>query len=79
MARIAVTQKQRPNNKNTFDVVQEKEARRVYLRNLSSRHEVTIMWDINEATIRDGVFSLKIGDKEALLSAEEFRRFLRWV
>ena len=79
MARIAVTQTQRPNNKTSFDVVEEKQAQRAHLRNLGTRHAVTFMWDINDATIKDGVFSLKIGDKEALLSAEEFRRFLRWV
>lgn len=79
MARIAVTQKQRPNNKTAFDVVEEKEKTQVHLRNLGTRHNVLFTWDINEDTVRDGVFSIKIDDKEALISAEEMRRFLRWV
>jgi hypothetical protein len=38
-----------------------------------------MFWDMNEAATEDGVFIMKIGDKQAYLSAEELRRFLRWV
>jgi hypothetical protein len=40
---------------------------------------VGIAWNLNEATERDAVFKIKLGDEVAYLSKEEVIRCLRWV
>lgn len=61
------------------DVVEERQRKGTILRNYGGGGRVTMEWDLSEESIRDQIFKLKIGDKEAYLDAEEFRRFLRWV
>lgn len=72
-------QTQRTNNKTAWDVTQERDACQARLFNYANGNKVEMFWDMNEATKRDGIFLLKVGDKEAMISAEEMRRFLRWL
>jgi hypothetical protein len=76
---IQTTETQRPNNRTSWDVKTERDSRRARLINLGNSNKVEMFWDMNEAATEDGVFIMKIGDKQAYLSAEELRRFLRWV
>lgn len=77
--RVSATQKLRKNNKTTFDVLEEKNAKKMRLLNFKSGDRVEIIWDINKEAIEDGMFIMKVGDKEVILNAEEVRRAIRWV
>ena len=81
MKKTRVSQKQRlrENNKTSWDVIKERDAQKARLLNFSNGNTVEIFWDLNEAAIADRMFKMRIGDKEAILNAEEVRRFLRWV
>ena len=81
MKKTRVSQKQRlrENNKTSWDVIKERDAQKARLLNFSNGNTVEIFWDLNEAAIQDRMFKMRIGDKEAILNAEEVRRFLRWV
>ena len=78
-SRVSQIQKLRTNNKTTFDVLEEKNAKKMRLLNFKSGDRVEIIWDINKQAIEDGMFIMKVGDKEVILNAEEVRRAIRWV
>ena len=77
--RVNATQKLRKNNKTSFDVVEERDAKKARLLNFSNGNRVEVFWDLNPQSIEDGMFLMKIDDKEAILNAEEVRRMIRWV
>lgn len=77
--RISSEQKLRKNNKTTFDVLEERDAKKMRLLNFKTSDAVEVIWDINDQAKEDGMFILKIGDKEVILNAEEVRRAIRWV
>jgi len=79
MEKIQTKQKLRPNNKSTYDVIVERDSNRARLLNYSTGDKVEMIWNMNEAAEKDGIFILKVGDREVMLRAEEFRRYLRWV
>lgn len=72
-------QTQRENNKTAWDVTHERDSHKARLHNYSNSNKVEMFWAMNESCLKDGIFLLKIGDKQAMISAEEMRRFLRWV
>lgn len=78
-SRVSQIQKLRTNNKSTWDVVEERDAHKARLLNFSTPHKVEIYWGLNEDMTRDQMVKLKIGDKEAIVHAEELRRMLRWA
>lgn len=49
------------------------------LHDLSHRHKVEMIWDLNEDAITDQVFILRVDDYEVMLDAEQLQRYLRWV
>ncbi len=58
---------------------QVKKAPRGILRDYSLQHRVEMNWDLNEESIRDRVFRLKVDNYEVLLDAEELLRYVRLV
>ena len=78
-SRISQIQKLRENNKSSWDVVEERDAHKARLLNFSTKHTAEVYWGLNEDMIKDGMIKLKIGDKEAIVNAEELRRFIRWA
>lgn len=58
---------------------EQRKKTRAPLKDYGMNHIVEVMWDINEETIRDKIFILRIDDTEVLLDAEELQRLLRWV
>lgn len=79
----------RATRRTGFDKMKERDAGWGDVRNYYEG-KVSIEWNIEggqrkredyEAftTIPDGMFVLHIGDKSALLDAEEFRKLFRWV
>ena len=79
MARISNLPELRKNNRTVQDVKQERDSGKARLLNFGTKHAVEMAWGMNQDTIDDQIFILKIGDNEAWLSAEEMQRFLRWV
>lgn len=77
--RISSEQKLRKNNKTTFDVLEERDAKKMRLLNFKSGEVVEVIWDFNKQATEDGMFIMKVGDKEVILNAEEVRRAIRWV
>lgn len=57
----------------------QKEKRHGVLKDYTLQHRVEIRWDMNDESIRDRMFILKVGDNEVILDAEELHRYLRWV
>lgn len=78
-SRVSQIQKLRTNNKTTWDVVEERDAHKARLLNFSNGNTVEVFWGLNEDMTRDGMIKMKIGDKEAILNAEEVRRMIRWA
>ena len=78
-SKIGDLTKLRHNNKNTFQVLNERNSGKAPLLNFKNGNRVEIQWGMNEATVADQIFILKIDDKEAWLSSEDIQRFLRWV
>lgn len=72
-------EKMRRNNQTVWDVVTERDSKHARLLNYSTSHKVEIFWGMNENMVADRMFVIKVGDNEAILNAEEMRRFLRWV
>ena len=79
MSIVATRQKEKPNNKNTWDVTHERDAHRATIRNLGTRHKVEIFWGENEAMSQDEVVRLRIGGHDAYISVEELLRYTRWA
>lgn len=78
--RISQKEKLRENNKTSWDVVQERDSRRARLLTFGGNTtRVEITWDLNQDAIRDRMFKIQVGDKYAIINAEEMRRFIRWV
>lgn len=55
------------------------ERKRANVRDYSLNHRVEIRWDLNDESIRDQMFILRLDDLEVVLDAEEVMRYLRWV
>lgn len=47
------------------------------LKDLSGNHNVRIFWDMNDDSIEDQIFILKVDDKEVYLMKQEMLRYLR--
>lgn len=78
-SKIENLNKIRPNNKTVRQVRNERDAGQARLINFKSAKPVEMQWGMNDSTVQDQVFILKIGKEEAWLSAEDMQRFLRWV
>lgn len=51
-----------------------------HLKDHSNQHLVEITWDLNEDTIRDKIFCMRIdGETEIYLDAEEVEHYIRFV
>jgi hypothetical protein len=70
--------KARKVNKTVGDVKAERDAGRIELINYGGK-SLRMEWGWNEAAITDRMVKVIIGDEEAIISAEEFMRFLRWA
>lgn len=79
MARRPLYEKDKAYKRNVHDTIAEKDAGFARLLDLKNHNQVEMRWASNGQMSDDGVFALKIGDKEAFLDAEQFRKFLRWV
>ena len=78
--RVSQIKKLRENNKNSWDVVQERDRQMARLSTHGGNTtRVEVVWDLNENAIRDRMFKIQVGDKYAIINAEEMRRFIRWV
>lgn len=58
--------------------LQHKQSRGV-LKDYSLQHQVSIEYDLNDDSIRDRIFKLKIDDYEVVLDYEEFLRIGRFI
>lgn len=76
---LVVKDPERKNNQTVWDVTQERNAGRAKLRNYKNGTLVSVGWGMNADCEQDQIFSIKVGDQEAFLQAEEMMRFLRWV
>lgn len=54
-------------------------ATRASVKDYSLKHNVSLEWDMNDDTIRNRIFKLKIDDYEVTLSWEEMLRTGRWI
>ncbi len=66
-------------NQTVEDVRGERDFGFGHLRDYGKGRSVTIEWGYNQAVRDDGLFKLKVGKEEVLLSAEDILRFTRWA
>jgi len=78
MARQPLYEKDKAYKRTVRDAREERDIRYGRLLDLKNRNRVEIRWDMNDRSRADGIFAIRIGDKEAYLDAEQFRKFLRW-
>lgn len=69
----------KPRNKSVYDVKEECNRGYANLIDFNHHKQVSIRWGMNEKSVADQVFILKIGSEEAYLSSEDIMRYLRWV
>lgn len=68
------------NTKRTIkDTEEERDLGYARMLDLKNRNRVELRWDLSEEMRRDGVLSITIGGKEAVLDAEQLRKFIRWA
>lgn len=65
-------------NKTVNDVKTERDAGRIELINYGG-DPLRMEWGWNEAATEDRMVKVIIRDRQAIISAEEFMRFLRWA
>lgn len=79
MGRIPLYEKDKAYKRTVNDTRQERDTGYGRLLDLKNRNRVEIRWSKNDQMAEDGVFVIRIDDKEAFLDAEQFRKYLRWV
>lgn len=79
MARQPLYEKDKAYKRTIHDTMDERDTGYARLLDLKNRNRVEMYWTSDGQMHKDGVFSLRIGDKEAFLDAEQFRKFLRWI
>jgi len=62
-----------------YKAKEQRKATRASVKDYSLKHNVTLEWDMNDDTIRNRIFKLKIDDYEVTLSWEEMLRTGRWI
>lgn len=67
------------HKRTIHDTEAEKNQKFARLHDFGGKHEVVMVWDINEQGIRDQVFMIRIGDKTAYLSAVQLQKYIRWI
>lgn len=70
--------KARKINKTVEDVRAERDAGSIGLINYGGK-TLIMEWGWNQAATEDRMVRVKIGKEQAIISAEEFMRFLRWA
>ena len=70
--------KARKVNKTVNDVKWERDAKSAELINYGGKN-LRMEWGWNQAATDDRMVKVKIGKESAIISAEDFMRFLRWA
>ncbi len=70
--------KSRKNNQTVSDVKQERDSGSIELINYGGAN-LRMEWGWNQAASEDRMVKVRIGKEQAVISAEEFMRFLRWA
>lgn len=79
MARRPLYEKNEAYKRTVRDTISERDSGHGRLIDLANRNQVHVWWGFSDQATADGVFRIKIGDKEAVLDAEQMLKFLRWV
>lgn len=79
LGEISKVNKMRPYAKSIDALRDERDVAFARLLNFKNGTPVEMRWNMNQATIADQIFILKVGQEEVMLSAEDMMRFLRWV
>lgn len=79
MSRRPLYEKDEAYKRTVKDTKEERDSGYARLYDFKDRKKVELFWDFNESVSEDGVFRIRIGDEEAYLDAEQFRKYLRWV
>lgn len=70
----------RDMNKTVKDVRSERDFGSAKIKSYAGKHNtIEIKWDLNDNCKHYQMFKITIGNEEAIVSAEEFQRYLRWV
>lgn len=71
--------KDREGLKETDSATEQHRSKRGSLKDYSLKHQVSIEYDMNEDSIRDRMFVLKIDDYSVILDYEEFLKIGRFI
>ncbi len=71
--------KDREGLKESLSATEQHRSKRGVLKDYSMKHQVAIEYDMNEDSIRDRMFILKIDDYSVVLDYEEFLKIGRFV
>ena len=66
-------------NKTVNDVRLERNAKGAELINYGNSNRVIMEWGWSEEANHARVVRIKVGKEQAIISAEEFMRFIRWA
>lgn len=61
------------------DTAEERDKRYARLHSFGGKSNVEMFWDLGPDAIRDQVFRIRVGTQEAVISATELQKYLRWV
>lgn len=61
------------------DTVQERDMRYARLHSFGGKTSVEMFWDLGPEAIQHQVFKIKVGTQEAIISAVEMQKYIRWV
>lgn len=80
LGEITELNRRKSNNKNVFDVTQERDRGHYELVKWQINDPtVRIEWGMNKYTEADQLCRITVGKESALVSAEDLQRALRWV
>lgn len=70
---------QKAYKRNVHDTLAEKETRYARLHTFGIHNNVEMFWDFHPEAIQKQLFKIKVGKEEAVISATELQKYLRWV
>lgn len=71
--------KDREGLKESFSATDQWRSKRGELKDYSMQHKVAIEYDMNDDSIRDRIFILRVDDKKVVLDWEEVMRIGRFI
>lgn len=61
------------------DTTSERDRHWARLHSFGGQGDIVMAWDLNEQSIRDQIFMIKVGNQTTYLSAVEIQKYLRWI